>query len=141
LTNSATDPDIPTNALTFQVFPGPVGASVDPTNGIFTWTPDGSFVGTTNSVTIVVTDDNPQAANEQQLSDSKTFNIYVAPAPSFSGAVLTNGGLTLTWSSISGMTYRVQYDSQLGDTNWTDLPPDVIATDITSSQTDSNLTD
>jgi uncharacterized repeat protein (TIGR01451 family) len=140
-TNSATDPDIPTNALTFDVFPGPSGASVDPTNGVFTWTPDSSFAGTTNSVTLVVTDDNPGAVNTQHLSDAKTFQVYVAPPPSFSGTVLSNGALTLTWSSISGMTYRVQYDSQLGNTNWTDLPPDVLATDIISSQTDTNLTD
>ena len=141
LTNSATDPDIPTNTLTFEVYPGPAGASVDPTNGIFTWTPDNSFAGTTNSVTIVVTDDNPLAVNEQQLSDAKTFQVYVAPPLTVSGAILSNDTLTITWNSISGTTYRVQYDSQLGDTNWIDLPPDVLATDVTSSQTDTNLTD
>lgn len=140
-TNSATDPDIPTNTLTFDVFPGPAGASVDPASGIFTWTPDGSFIGTTNSVTIVVTDNNPQAVNAQQLSDAKTFQVYVAPLPAFSSSTFTNGVLTLTWSSIPGITYRVQYDSQLGDANWIDLPPDVLATDTTSSQTDTNLTD
>lgn len=140
-TNSATDPDVPTNALTFNVFPGPSGASVDPTNGVFTWTPDSSFVGTTNSVTVVVTDNNPDAVNAQHLSDAKTFQVYVAPPPSFSGAVLSNGALTVTWSSIPGTTYRVQYDDQLGNTNWTDLPPDVMANDIISSQTDTNLTD
>jgi hypothetical protein len=141
ITNSASDPDIPTNTLTFQVNPGPAGASVDPTNGIFTWTPDNSFAGTTNSVTIVVTDDNPLAVNAQQLSDAKTFQIYVAPPPTLSGTILSNDTLTITWNSISGTTYRVQYDSQLGDTNWIDLPPDVLAIDITSSQTDTNLTD
>ncbi len=141
LTNSATDPDIPTNTLTFQVYPGPAGASVDPTNGIFTWTPDNSFAGTTNSVTIVVTDDNPWAVNAQQLSDAKTFQVYVAPPLMLSGTVLSNDALTLTWGSISGTTYRVQYDTQLGDSNWIDLPPDVTATSSTSSQTDTNLTD
>jgi len=140
-TNSATDPDIPTNALTFEVYPGPAGASVDPTNGVFTWTPDNSFAGTTNSVTIVVTDDNPLAIDSQQLSDAKTFQVYVVAPPTLSGTVLSNDTLTITWNSISGTTYRVQYDTQLGDTNWTDLPPDILATDVTSSQTDTNLTD
>jgi uncharacterized repeat protein (TIGR01451 family) len=140
-TNTATDPDVPTNTLSFAVNPGPVGANVDPTNGIFTWTPDSSFIGNTNSVTVVVTDNNPQAVNAQQLNDSKTFHVYVGPPLAFSGSVFSNDTLTLTWSSISGLTYRVQYDSQLGDTNWTDLPPDVTATNTISSQTDTNLTD
>jgi hypothetical protein len=140
-TNTATDPDIPTNTLTFQVYPGPDGADVDPTNGIFTWTPDASFAGTTNSVTIVVTDDNPWAVNAQHLSDAKTFQVIVEPPPTLSGTVLSNDALTVTWSSIPGLTYRVQYDTDLLDTNWTDLPPDVLATDIISSQTDTNLTD
>ena len=141
ITNSATDPDIPTNTLTYDIFPGPAGASINSTNGVFTWTPDNSFAGTTNSVTIVVTDNNPQAVNAQQLSDAKTFQVYVAPPPSMSGATLSNDTLTLTWSSIPGLTYRVQFDNQLGNTNWTDLPPDVIATDTISSQTDTNLID
>ena len=140
-TNTATDSDIPTNKLTYDIFPGPIGATVDPTNGIFKWTPDNSFAGTTNSVTVVVTDDNPQAVNAQQLSDAKTFQVYVAPLPALSGTALSNGAFTLTWNSISGMTYRVQYDNQLGDTNWIDLPPDVTATDTNSSQTDTNLGD
>src|SRR6185312_6525943 len=141
-TNSATDPDIPTNTLTFDVFPGPSGASVGSTNGIFTWTPDSSFTGTTSSVTVVVTDDNPGAVNTRHLSDAKTFQVYVAPPPSFGSAALSTGALTLTWSSIPGTSYRVQYDSQLGDnSNWADLPPDVLATDIISSKTDTNLTD
>ena len=55
--------------------------------------------------------------------------------------MLSNDTLTLTWDSISSTTYRVQYDTQLGDTNWITLPPDVTATSSTSSQTDTNLTD
>ena len=141
ITNSATDPDIPTNALSYSIFTGPAGADVDPTNGIFVWTPDSTFVNTTNPVTIVVTDDNPWAVNAQHLSDAKSFNIFVAPPPTFTNTVLSNDMLIITWSSISGLTYRVQYNTLLGDTNWTDLPPDVTATDTTASQVDSNLAD
>jgi len=99
------------------------------------------LAGTTNSFTIRVTDDNPWAVNTQQLSDAKSFNVIVAPPPMITNAVLSNDVLVITWSSISGQTYRVQYNTVLGTTNWTDLPPDVTATDTTASQVDSNLSD
>jgi hypothetical protein len=141
ITNSAADVDIPTNALTFSLNQGPAGAGVNATNGVFVWTPDSSFANTTNTVTVAVADKNPAAVNDQSLSDAKSFTIVVAPPPTFSPAAVSNGMLTLTWSAISGQTYRVQYSTDLLGTNWTDLPPDVTATDITASQTDSTATD
>ena len=49
--NSATDPDIPANILTFSLDPGAAaGAVIDPSNGLFTWTPATSQVSSTNSV-------------------------------------------------------------------------------------------
>ncbi|MBI4002985.1 MAG: putative Ig domain-containing protein [Nitrospira defluvii] len=38
-TASATDTDLPANSLTFSLTNAPVGASIDPTTGEFTWTP------------------------------------------------------------------------------------------------------
>jgi uncharacterized repeat protein (TIGR01451 family) len=141
ITNSATDVDLPTNVLTFSLFPGPAGADINATNGVFVWTPDSSFANTTNTVTVVVTDNNPDAVNLENLSDAKSFSIFVAPAPAFSSAVVSNGTLTLTWNTVSGQTYRVQYNTNLWDTNWTDLPPDVTATDTSTSWSDSTLSD
>ena len=43
----------------------------------------------------------------------------------------------VTWSAIPGTAYRVQFKADLNDTNWTDLAPDVTATDPTASITDS----
>ena len=142
ITNSATDADLPTNTLTFSLYPpGPAGSAINATNGVFVWTPDSSFANTTNSVTVVVTDYNPDAVNSKNLSDAKSFTVVVAPPPTFSSAAISNDQLTLTWSSISGQTYRVQYNTTLSNTNWTDLPPDVMATDTTASQIDSTLSD
>jgi hypothetical protein len=141
ITNAATDPDIPTNTLTFSLDPGPAGADINPTNGVFSWTPDNSFVNTTNNITVVVTDYNPWAVNSQHLSDSNSFTVVVVPPPALSTGTISNGVLTLTWSAISGQTYRVQYSTNLTETNWTDLTPDVTANDITATQTDSTLSD
>jgi len=141
ITNSATDPDVPTNTLTFSLNPGVAGADINATNGVLLWTPDNSFANTTNTITVMVTDDNPWAVNTQHLSDAKSFSVFVAPPPAISAAAMSNDMLTLTWSAISGQTYRVQYNTSLGDTNWVDLSPDVTASDTTASQSESVLPD
>jgi uncharacterized repeat protein (TIGR01451 family) len=141
VTNSATDPDIPTNSLTFSVDAGPAGVGIDATNGVLSWTPDNSFVNTTNTITVVVTDYNPAAVNSQHLSDSNSFAVIVAPPPALSSGAISNGVLTLTWSAIPGQKYRVQFSSNLSGSGWTDLSPDVTANDITATQTDSSVLD
>ena len=140
-TNSATDPDIPTNTLTFSLNSNATSADINPTNGVFEWTPDSSFVNTTNTFTVTVTDDNPWAVNTQHLSDAKSFTVSVVPPPSFSSSVVSNGTVSLTWSAISGQTYRVQYNTNLLGTNWQDLAPDVMATGDTASWTNAPLSD
>jgi uncharacterized repeat protein (TIGR01451 family) len=136
ITNSAMDPDVPTNSLTFSLNPAITGANINATNGVLLWTPDGSFANTTNTITVMVTDYNPSAVNTQHLSDAKSFSVFVAPPPAFTSAVTSNGMMTLNWSAISGQTYRVQYSTNLVGANWTDLSPDVTATDITASQSE-----
>jgi hypothetical protein len=44
--------------------------------------------------------------------------------------------VSLTWSAISGSTYRVQYRVDLVASNWADLPPDVQATNNAASAVD-----
>ena len=142
VTNPATDSDIPVNSLTFSLDSAPAGAAIDPNTGVFSWTPDSSFANTSNTVRVVVTDYNPWAVNAQHLSVSNSFTVSVMPPPTFSTSpVISNGLFTFTWSSISGQTYRVQYKTNLLDTNWTDLPPDVTAHDVTASKTDSTAFD
>ncbi|WP_345321318.1 putative Ig domain-containing protein, partial [Novipirellula rosea] len=76
-TASATDSDLPANTLTFSLANGtggsvPAGASIDPTTGVFTWTP---AEGQTGAFTfdVVVTDD-----GSGTLSDSETITVTVA---------------------------------------------------------------
>src|SRR5207302_1415841 len=75
ITNAATDPD--GNQLTFSLDPGaPTGATIDSTSGILTWTPADSFAGTTNSLTVRVTDN-----GLPPLSDSQNFSVTVLLRP------------------------------------------------------------
>jgi GH25 family lysozyme M1 (1,4-beta-N-acetylmuramidase) len=61
----------------------------------------------------------------------------VATQPQILSITTVSGSVTITWSSVSGSNYRVQYNPDLSGTNWTDLSPDVHATDATASATDN----
>lgn len=71
-TNSASDPDHGLNTLTFTMAPALAGASVDATNGVFTWLADESQGGTTNLISIIVTDDGTPS-----LSATQSFTVVV----------------------------------------------------------------
>jgi len=87
-TVSATDPDLPANSFTFSLVSAPSGAALDPTNGVLTWTPAPDQVSSTNLITVRVADNNPDAVNQKQLSDEKSFVATVLPPPT----------LTIAWS-------------------------------------------
>ena len=72
-TANATDPDLPTNTLTFSLDAGaPSGARIDPVSGEFTWVPtEGQGPGTFN-VTVRVKDD-----GTPRLDDFETIEITV----------------------------------------------------------------
>ncbi len=73
-TNQATDAELPLQVLTFSLDPGaPVGAALDATKGVFTWTPTAAKANTTNVITITVTDNGTPA-----LSDQKPFVVVVS---------------------------------------------------------------
>ena len=78
VTNSATDADLPANTLTFSLEPGaPDGASINPTNGVFTWTPTEAQGPGTNVITVRVTDDGSPPS-----SDTRSFTVVVNEANS-----------------------------------------------------------
>ena len=71
-TNSASDADLPAQALTFSLINAPPGAAVDPTNGVFSWVPSETQGPSTNYLTIMVMDDGLPA-----LSAARTFAVIV----------------------------------------------------------------
>ena len=123
LTNTATDGDLPTNSLSFSLDVGaPVLASVNTNTGVFNWQTSDANVGSTNSITVRVTDTGipPQ-------SDAKPFSIAVLARPNIESATVSGGAFELTWTAIPGQKYRVQFKNDLNDPNWSDLVPDVTA--------------
>jgi len=129
-TNSATDPDVPANELTFSLDPNPpTGATINATSGVFTWTPSLKYASMTNSISVRVTDNGVPPA-----SDDKTFKVIVAAKPRLvSIAESPDGFFTLEWRVYPGRTYRSEFRTNLTDTIWTTLGADFTA--ATSSAT------
>ncbi len=120
---TATDPDIPTNALTFALVSGPSGLTVS-TNGVIAWTPSVSQLGT-NLVAISVTDTNPFALFNQSLSVTNHFAITVTASPAnvvIAGIIRTNiggtNGFLITWFAPTNDQFHLQWTADLLPVNW-----------------------
>jgi hypothetical protein len=61
----------------------------------------------------------------------------VGAVPVFQAATLTNGTLSLTWSTDAGGMYQLQHNSDLSSTNWSNLGSAVTAAGTALSATDS----
>jgi hypothetical protein len=132
-TNSAYDADVPAQSLTFALGPqAPPGVSINATNGVLTWNPGMGSANTTNTVSVRVCDDGAPS-----LSVTNTFTVAVLPPLAIGSITSSNGAITLSWRSISGRTYRVEYKNNLSDPMWSALPPDVTATGPSASRTDA----
>ncbi|MEA1949955.1 MAG: putative Ig domain-containing protein [Planctomycetota bacterium] len=76
VTVTAVDDDLPPNALTFSLAEdAPDGAAIDPSSGLFSWTPDTDVTPGDYEITVVVNDD-----GDPSLDDSATLSVRVEPA-------------------------------------------------------------
>ncbi len=132
LTNTATDPDLPANTFTFSLDSGPAGANVNSNSGVFSWTAPATLTRITNSANVRVTD-----SGSPSLTASNSFSIIVVPPPQVSGIAAVAGSAVLNWQTFPNKTYRVEYKNDLGETNWTVLGGDLVATGNTLAFTNS----
>ncbi|HXI50726.1 MAG TPA: putative Ig domain-containing protein, partial [Candidatus Saccharimonadales bacterium] len=72
VTNTATDADLPPQALVFALVSAPTGVNLDPVTGVLTWTPNETQGGTTNAITLRVTD-----SGASSLSTTQSFTVVV----------------------------------------------------------------
>jgi hypothetical protein len=59
------------------------------------------------------------------------------PQPIIQSIGLTNAIATISWSALPPHVYRLQYNGNLGSTNWNAVVPDVTATGLTAFTTDA----
>lgn len=127
VTNSASDPDLPANSLTFDFVTGPSGSSLGAVNGIFSWTPIAIDLGTTNIVSVKVVDN-----GSPLLSGTNQFKVTVIPRPTLTSATVNNGVIAFNWNAIDENKYRVQFKNDLNDLTWGDLQT-ITADNITAT--------
>jgi glucuronoarabinoxylan endo-1,4-beta-xylanase len=113
VTNSASDSDLPAQTLTFS--PGntfPTGASVNPTNGLFSWRPLVAQANTTNQIQVQVTD-----SGTPPLSATNNFNVIVNPVTNpVIGAVTysaSSGQFSINVSGPQGPDYTLLTSTNL----------------------------
>ena len=76
-TATASDIDLPANPLTFSLVDPPEGMIIHPTSGAIQWTPSESEGPSSHTITVVVKDESPFAANEKNLSVTNSFTVVV----------------------------------------------------------------
>jgi hypothetical protein len=73
ISNVVTDPNVPPLKLVYSLDPGaPTNATINPSNGVFRWTPNRSQAPGTNQIIARVTD-----ATRPLISGMTTFTVYV----------------------------------------------------------------
>ena len=134
VTNTATDADLPANSLTFGLVSAPTGIILDSTTGVLTWTPTQAQAPSTNTLVVRVFDNGAPS-----LSATNSFKVTVLnPAATIRVSLdAATNRLTLTWDAILGLTYRVEYASDLTAHAWTQLGGNLTATGPTLSVTDT----
>ncbi len=106
-TATASDPDIPANILSYSLIGAPLGAVIDASSGLFTWTPDVTQSGA-YTFTVRVTDDGaPQLYDEELI----TITVYGIPSPAgtITGPVTFTPGTSGVIYSVSQITGATSY--------------------------------
>jgi len=130
------DTDVYGTNLTAALVAGPANGTVTlDTNGGFIYVPAANFVGT-DSFTVQASDGSNQLG-AATVSITVMPGVTVQPAPVVLSIGLTNDLIALSWNSVTGQVYRVQYCGDLSSSNWNDMSPDVTATGPTTTQTNS----
>ncbi|GEM_PF-4906808 len=78
--NTASDADLPVNPLGYRLMESPTNASIS-VNGVISWTPAAEQVPGTYTFVTVVTDTNSLAVNDQNLSATNQFSVFVSASP------------------------------------------------------------
>jgi glucuronoarabinoxylan endo-1,4-beta-xylanase len=117
ITNSASDPNVPPLTLNYSLLQGPAGATLitdgSGTNGIFTWRPPVSQAGTTNPVSVAVTE-----SGGSNLSATNNFTVTVNPLnqPVLGSVTIANGQVNLVVNGDYGPDYTLLTSTDL--INW-----------------------
>jgi hypothetical protein len=95
-TAAATDADIPTNTLTFSLLSAPAGAAINPSTGVFTWTPTEAQGPGTFNFTVRVSDGSLTADRSVAVTVNE---VNTAPVLASIAPQTVNKGVQLTFTA------------------------------------------
>jgi len=96
---SATDPDVPSQLLTYTLASGaPAGAAIT-TNGLFTWTPNATQGTSTNRISVIVTDNGTPALTATQSFNAVVLDLNGRPSLAPIADQTVNEGALLTFTA------------------------------------------
>ena len=99
VTSAATDADLPADTLTYSVVTAPAGATINPTTGVFVWTPGEADGPGTHNVTVRVADGNGGTAETSFTITVTESNAAPVVAAIAAQTVVENTLLTVTASA------------------------------------------
>jgi hypothetical protein len=113
-TATATDSDVPPQQLTYSLDAGaPAGATINANSGAFSWTPNAA--GNVN-LTVRVTDNGAPVR-----SDFETITVQVLAGPNFTSSVRNGNNFEMTWATLVGKKYAVDFKNDLNAPVWIPL--------------------
>ncbi len=112
-TATATDAQSAYQTFTFSLSNAPAGADINPASGAFLWVTTNVVAPGTNMITVHVTDN-----GTPPMSDAKTFAVIVAALPQFTGVGTAGGLVQISFSTLPGQNYQVQFKDHLADSVW-----------------------
>jgi subtilase family serine protease len=116
------------------------GASA--TNTIYFWNNGVAFAWTNFNYVLAATSTNTTlqfgAANPPNYFGLDDVSVTVIPPPSFGGVTRSGNGPAFTWSTLANVSYLVQYQTNLTQTNWLNLGSSILAASNTLTVLDTN---
>ncbi|MBN2785831.1 MAG: lamin tail domain-containing protein, partial [Pontiellaceae bacterium] len=116
-TAAAADEQSAYQVLTFSLTDAPAGAAIHPSTGVFRWDAADITATGTNAITVRVTDN-----GAPPMTDEQTVLVYVRPPLQFNELVpLQDGYVQISFDTLSGRNYRIEFKSNLTDSVWIPL--------------------
>jgi len=112
---TATDSNQPTQALQYRLTRDtPSGASLDPMNGSFTWTPTAGQAGKTWLIGVEATDNGVPPLYGRAIVEVSVVELRVTVL----GLNPEQAVASIVFNSVPGQRYRLQYKNRLDDPAW-----------------------
>jgi hypothetical protein len=121
----ARDIDQPRQNLSFSLITGPQGASIHPVTGVINWLPSAARLGTNSFLARVSDNGYPPAAA------TANFIVIVITPPRITLALAGDGQVALSVPTVANKHYRIEFNEDLGTSNWQRLGDDITATGST----------